>query len=211
MAGKRAQAVSGDIKKRFSKREKGVVHRCCPTPNKPKKLGPALDCETVRKLVKENNASGYPDELIICQIFKETSFIPNNYAVDDHCHEHLGFMQMGEAAIDDVNKYVKKQGLKGYPTFTVLGMNIAVTAIQAGTLYLKYLSTLKKTTSSTLNRFGTGAGYSNSILDCEKCLKAGKMKCEDCLKLTHPKLKKSKKTTKKPKPKGKSGMGSKMA
>jgi hypothetical protein len=145
-------------------------------------------------LVSENNKSDYSDELIMCQIFKETSFDPNAHIFDQYKIKHVGLMQMGQPAITDVNNYVKKQKLTGVPTFSLSDMSDPAKAIQAGTLYLKMLADqdAKRGLTGTLNRFGTGKGYADSILNCANCLKMKKLSCEDCLRLTHPPKKRKK-------------------
>lgn len=185
-----AKSRRDHIRKTFSKKKTAATAKC-PKP---------LTCAEIRKLVAENNKSGYPDELIICQIFKETSFDPKAHVVDQYGIKHLGLMQMGQPAITDVNNYQSSQETPGATKYTMGDMTDPAKAIQAGTLYLKYLdqNDPERGTSGTLNRFGTGKGYSDSILACVKCMQENKLSCEACMKLTHPprKVRKRKKATK---------------
>jgi hypothetical protein len=179
----KAQSRQAHIHKNFSKHKTSTTVKC------------PLTCDQIKKLVSENNKSGYSDNLIICQIFKETSFIPTAHVVDQYGIKHVGLMQMGQPALTDVNNHMLQ---KGQPKFTLGQMTDPAKAIQAGTLYLKYLAP-GRDLSGTLNRFGTGKGYDASILNCVKCLEEGKLSCEECMKLTHP-PKKRKKRPKRGKP-----------
>lgn len=118
--------------------------------------------EEIAKLVKENNRSKiFSDEFVICLIWKETNF---DETVRNKKSTATGLMQLTKGAVDMVNKLTP-----GGVHFEHSDMTDAAKNIQCGTYYLD----IAKTKLSGIDTaYGTGAGYSKSILSCEKCLKS---------------------------------------
>jgi RHS repeat-associated protein len=136
----------------------------------------------VMQLILNNNQSNLSAQLLLCLIYKESTLdpstknpIPGNTA--------WGLMGITQGVTDD------------------LGLNHddmldPAQNIQAGSKYLNRRVNWKKPfggagdVSIGLSKYGTGKAYADSILECEKCLKAQKP-CGDnpgtqkCLKALH--------------------------
>jgi len=126
----------------------------------------ALSYEKIKEFVKNNNLSGLSDELIICLIYKESTFDPS---VKNKKSSATGLMQVTTGAATDA-------GYKGKDMYD------PTTNIQAGSKYLKLrIKWVKGNTQTGLEGYGTGPGYAAGILDCEKCLKENPCKQDDCL------------------------------
>jgi RHS repeat-associated protein len=131
-----------------------------------------LKLEEMQKLIKENNFSGQSDELILAQIWMESSFDPQTWGAGTI----TGLMQVSEGAGIDV-KYP-------YEDFTSdpdqYDLNSNAQNIQAGTLYLENRINLRDgdvEKGLTLYR-GKNTAYAKKILEAEKALKATKDPCE---------------------------------
>ncbi|MDD4591753.1 MAG: lytic transglycosylase domain-containing protein [Parabacteroides sp.] len=126
----------------------------------------ALSYNKIKELVNNNNYSGLSNELIICLIYKESTFDPNE---KNKKSSATGLMQVTTGAASDA-------GYKGK------NMYDPITNVQAGSTYLKLrVKWAHGNVKSGLNGYGTGTGYANDILDCEKCLKENPCKADDCL------------------------------
>ena len=138
----------------------------------------ALTYNQVRALVAANNQSStFSTELLVCQIWKESSFDPG--AVNG---SHRGLMQISPGAIE----YVNDNAPRGVH-FTHDEMFDAAKNIQCGTWYLRKRQEHEHTDiKETLNRFGTGAGYADNILTCEACVQAHPATPQPCLDAIHP-------------------------
>jgi RHS repeat-associated protein len=121
----------------------------------PTGLAP-LPYDRIVELVKHHNHSGLTDELVICLIWKESTFDPSTQRKGARAR---GLMQLQPRAATDVGA--------DYSELTDPVANIA-----AGTFYLKLeIHRSGGDVTEGLNRYGTRAPYANNILDCEKCLK----------------------------------------
>ena len=117
--------------------------------------------DELKKLVKENNRSTiFSDEYVICLIWKETNFDSES---KNQKSSATGLMQMTKGAVDMVTK-LTPEGIH----FEHSEMTDAAKNIQAGTYYLDIA---KNKLGGVDTSFGTGPGYSKSIVVCEKCLK----------------------------------------
>lgn len=117
--------------------------------------------DEIKKLVKENNRSKeFSDEFVICLIWKETNFDP---LIVNSESTATGLMQMTKGAVDMVNKCTPAG-----THFEHSGMTDAAKNIQCGTMYLDIA---KNKMAGVDTSFGTGKGYSKSIVACEDCLK----------------------------------------
>jgi len=134
------------------------------------------------KLILADNLSDLSPELILCLIYKESTFDPSSKNATPGSTA-WGLMGITQAATDD------------------LGLNHddmldPAQNIQAGTKYLNRRVKWRKPfggagdVSIGLSKYGEGKAYADSILDCEKCLKQ-KGSCGDdpgtykCLKPLH--------------------------
>ena len=120
--------------------------------------------EEMTILVNENNKSTmFSNEFVVCLIWKETNFDSD---AKNNKTSATGLMQLTEGAVEMVNKITPK-GIH----FEHSEMLDAARNIQCGTYYLDIAQTKLAGIDTS---FGTGAGYSKSILVCEKCLKENK-------------------------------------
>ncbi|OYV02264.1 MAG: hypothetical protein CFE45_01120 [Burkholderiales bacterium PBB5] len=118
--------------------------------------------DEIKKLVKDNNQSkDFSDEFVICLIWKESGFDPD---VANSGSTATGLMQMTKGAVAMVN-----QCTPAGVHFEHSEMTDAVKNIQCGTLYLDIA---KNKLGGVDLSFGTGKGYSKSIVACETCLKS---------------------------------------
>lgn len=121
-----------------------------------------LTFDEVKKLVIDNNqASGIRDRLFVCLIWKESGFDP---AVKNSGSSATGLMQMTKGAVEEVNR-VRKTSYS-HDDMTDPALNI-----KAGTTYVDILMKRNgQDLAKALNKFGTGSGYSTSIIACSKCM-----------------------------------------
>ncbi len=123
-----------------------------------------LTYDEIRKLVEDNNKSTiFSNEFVICLVWKESNFDAGSI---NEKSTATGLMQMTKGAVDMVNKITPK-GIH----FEHSEMGDAAKNIQCGTYYLDIS---KNKLGGVDTSFGTGPGYSKSIVVCEKCLKDGK-------------------------------------
>jgi hypothetical protein len=149
-----------------------------PNEGHSRKSFDGLSYEAIRQKVIANNqaAPTFSHELITCQIWKESSFDPN--AVNGG---HIGLMQVSNSAVDFVNNNTPDGIHFNYPQ----DLRDPDKNIQCGTYYLKIWSNKFGTNvTDTLNAFGTGAGYADSIISCEGCIQGGK-DVQGCLNIIH--------------------------
>jgi membrane-bound lytic murein transglycosylase MltF len=117
--------------------------------------------DEIKKLVSENNMSkDFSDEFVICLIWKESGFDP---LIMNSESSATGLMQMTKGAVDMVNKCTPKGVHFEHEDMTDTAKNI-----QCGTMYLDIA---KNRMGGVDKSFGTGQGYSKSIVACEICLK----------------------------------------
>jgi len=117
--------------------------------------------DEIKKLVQENNQSTeFSDEFVICLIWKETNFDPSLVNPQSTA---TGLMQLTKGAVEMVNRCTPP-GVH----FDHADMTDATKNIRCGTLYLDIA---KNKLAGVDKSFGTGPGYSRSIVACEKCLK----------------------------------------
>jgi soluble lytic murein transglycosylase-like protein len=137
-----------------------------------------LSYSEVQKLVSANNNSSLSTELLICLVWKESGFDPDDKSKSSSAS---GLMQMTKAAVEDVNRNTPK-GVH----FKHSEMTDATKNIQCGTHYLKLrIARAGGDIKAGLNGYGTGEGYADNILQCEKCLQAGPKDVSGCLQAIH--------------------------
>ena len=120
--------------------------------------------------VKKNNKSKYlSHEFVISQIWKETNFSPRSPKGGGGAS---GLMQVQPDALTDLNA---NQGT----TYKHSQMKDPATSIQAGTQYADLRIERAGNLREGMNGYGTGTGYANDILECERCLKE-KFRKRDC-------------------------------
>lgn len=116
-------------------KEGGRSAETAPAPDKesaaPPKPGKPLTYEQVKELVRENNRSKLPDEMITAIIFKESSFIPDARNKSGAS----GLMQMQSDAWTDVHK--KVLGQQNVPEFAQHVFDPAIN-VQRGSAYLQW-------------------------------------------------------------------------
>jgi hypothetical protein len=152
------------------------------TPKRPKPKAKAkrspLTAAEVQAHIISNNKSSASTELLLCLIWKESSFDPKEKSSTSSA---TGLMQLTKPAVTQVNKSSPKG-----THFTHGEMTDPAKNIQCGTYYLKIRTDwaggdLKK----GLEGFGTGSGYADNILACEACIKATPADTDACLKSIH--------------------------
>jgi membrane-bound lytic murein transglycosylase MltF len=134
-----------------------------------------MNFEEMTKLVADNNKSTkFSDQFVICLCWKESNFDPN---LKNSKSSATGLMQITKGAVDTVNSNTPK-GVH----FKHADLTDAATNIQCGTYYLDLCVTKLSGVDSS---YGTGPGYSKSIVACEECLKGGKDHTQVCLQKIH--------------------------
>lgn len=133
--------------------------------------------EEIKKLVAANNkAEDINDRLFICLIWKESGFKTD---VKNSASTATGLMQLTKGAVVEVNR-VKKTSYD-HDDMTDPDLNIEV-----GTTYIDIL---KKRNggklAAALDKFGTGSGYSDSIISCSLCMKGDDSHPMVCLHKIH--------------------------
>lgn len=121
-----------------------------------------LTVDEIKKLVVDNNqASGIRDRLFVCLIWKESGFDPT---IKNSGSSATGLMQLTKGAVVEVNRVRKT-------SYDHDDMNDPALNIEVGTTYIEILMKRNKDSlERALNKFGTGKGYSNSIIACSKCM-----------------------------------------
>ena len=146
---------------------------------KKKAASASLSLSTIKSHIASNNNSGQSDNLLICLIWKETSFDPT---LKNASSSATGLMQVTKPAVADVNSNTPKGVHFEHSEMKDPARNIACGSYYLALRIKREGGDLKK----GLEGFGTGAGYADDILDCEKCL-AGKPTVETtCLTPIHP-------------------------
>lgn len=135
----------------------------------------ALIFDEIKKLVSDNNKSKeFSDAFVICLAWKESGFDPEAANAKSSA---TGLMQLTKAAVEMTNKNTPK-GVH----FEHSEMNDPATNIQCGTYYLD----LAKNKLAGIDKsYGTGPGYSKSIIACEKCMKEADAHNMVCLHKIH--------------------------
>lgn len=140
-----------------------------PAEAKPAPPGKPLTYDQIKELVRENNRSKLPDEMIIAVIFKESSFNPSARSNNPKSTES-GLMQIGQPAWRDVHQNVLKQ--KKTPDFQSNVFDPA-TNIQRGSAYLQArIDRVGGDISRGLNgyRGGVEPGYAADVLAATQTL-----------------------------------------
>lgn len=121
-----------------------------------------LTFDEVQKLVEDNNqASNIRDRLFVCLIWKESGFDPT---IKNSKSSATGLMQITKGAVAEVNRVRKT-------TYSHDSMTDAATNIQVGTTYVDILMSRNGgKLAKALDAFGTGTGYSTSIIACSACM-----------------------------------------
>lgn len=115
----------------------------------PTRLDDAARLNEIRQLVKANNRSTLPDNMVVCQIYKESGF-DKNAGVGKH--GALGLMQVQRNAVKQVYKYRLQKELGHMPSDSMTKTAFAdgdkmyesgqltdeATNIQLGTEYMQY-------------------------------------------------------------------------
>jgi hypothetical protein len=117
--------------------------------------------DEIKALVEKNNQSKlFSNEFVICLIWKETNFDPT---LKNAKSSATGLMQITKGAVTMVNRCTPAGVHFEHSEMTESDKNI-----QCGTLYLD----IAKTKLGGVDKsFGTGKGYSKSIVACETGLK----------------------------------------
>jgi RHS repeat-associated protein len=143
----------------------------------------SLSYDKIAALAAANNRSGQSNELIICLVYKESSFNP--YAIQKLPNTARGLMGVTTGAAQDMGA--------DYSKLADPALNISV-----GSGYLRRRINSKEPFGAAgdveegLGKYGEGTPYADSILDCEKCLlqesqKSSACKTKDCLVPLHGK------------------------
>jgi soluble lytic murein transglycosylase-like protein len=132
----------------------------------------------VRAHIASNNKSTVSTDLLTCLIWKESGFDPKD---KNSSSSATGLMQMTKGAVTQVNKSSPK-GVH----FTHAQMTDPAKNIDCGSRYLQIRIDWAGSTKAGLNGFGTGSGYADNILDCEKCFTGKPANPTSCLTAIHP-------------------------
>lgn len=114
----------------------GAVNEQAPPADKPAPPTKPLTYEQIKELVRENNRSRLPDELIIALIYKESSFNPQA-RTQEPGSTASGLMQVTERAWKVVHEERLNYGKGNSPNFGEHVFDPA-TNIQRGTAYLQH-------------------------------------------------------------------------
>ena len=119
-----------------------------------------LTYQEMKKLVHDNNKSKQSDYLIIAQAYKESRFFPGR-KTNSKYSSAAGLLQMTKTAVSEVNRVDKT-------SYKHSDMTNATKNIAAGTAYLQIrIDRAGGNVAKGLDGYGTGAGYSKSILQAE--------------------------------------------
>jgi hypothetical protein len=139
---------------------------------------PKLTAAQVKALITSNNKSSLSAELLLCLIWKESGFDPDE---KNSKSSATGLMQMTRGAVEQVNKSTPKGTHFKHSEMTDSAKNI-----QCGTYYLKIrIDWAGGDTKKGMEGYGTGPGYADNILVCEDCVKKTPNTTDDCLKAIH--------------------------
>lgn len=131
--------------------------------------------DEIQELVAAHNHSkDFSDEFVICLIWKESGFDPD---IRNSKSSATGLMQMTKGAVTMVNKNTPK-GVH----FEHADMTDPEKNVECGTYYLDIA---KNKLAGVDKSYGTGPGYSKSIVACEKCLKKEEEHSMVCLHKIH--------------------------
>ncbi|WKJ91936.1 transglycosylase SLT domain-containing protein [Methylomonas montana] len=120
--------------------------------------------EQMATLVRDNNKSlCFSDEFIICLIWKESGFDSD---ATNSMSTATGLMQITKSAVEMVNSNTPNG-----THYKHSDMTDAVKNIQCGSYYLDIA---KNKLNGIDTGYGTGEGYSKSIMACEISLKSDK-------------------------------------
>lgn len=123
-----------------------------------------LTYDEVTKLVAVNNQSGQDDTAVIAVIYKESRFDP---AVAAATSSATGLMQMTKGAVTEVDRVRKT-------TYLHSAMTLPTTNIMVRSICLSIrIGRAGGDLANGLDGFGTGPGYSASILRAAGRLKKG--------------------------------------
>lgn len=177
--------VSGGVGHDFSRilvQRQPKGKQTTPAKKKPKKPKPKTLTEAqVRSHISGNNKSTVSEDLLVCLIWKESGFDPNDKSTAKNSSA-TGLMQMTKTAVGQVNKSSPK-GVH----FTHAQMTDPAKNIDCGTRYLQIrIDWANGSTKDGLNGFGTGTGYADNILDCETCFAGKPANPTSCLTAIHP-------------------------
>lgn len=137
-----------------------------------------LSYDKVFNLIAANNKSSLSTELVLCIVYKESSFDPAAMRPDYPKNTARGLMGV-------------TQGTAGWVGYSWQDLGDPASNIQAGTKALNRFVTWKRLGDGDvawgLSHYGEGDSYANAILNCEKCIqKEEKCKVGDplgkCLK-----------------------------
>jgi hypothetical protein len=149
-----------------------------PAPQDTSQKKAGLTFDEVKQLITGNNKSTVSTELLLCLIWKESGFDPNAKSKSSSA---TGLMQMTKGAVEQVNKSTPK-GIH----FEHSEMTDSAKNIDCGSRYLQIrIDWAKGDVTAGLNGYGTGAGYSDSILTCETCLTKAPADPTPCLTAIH--------------------------
>lgn len=139
----------------------------------------ALTYDEIKTLVVANNqapANYISDRLFVCLIWKESTFDPD---LKNPRSTATGLMQLTKGAVAEVNRVNKT-------SFDHNQMTDSALNIQCGTAYLAILKKRKNDNlTNALDAFGTGSGYSKSIIACSLCMKQDDTHPMVCLHKIH--------------------------
>ena len=131
--------------------------------------------DEIEELVKaNNNSTEFSNDFVICLIWKESTFDPNQKSSTTTA---TGLMQVTKPAVKTVNQNTPK-GIH----FEHSEMTDPARNVQCGTFYLDIA---KNKLAGIDKSYGTGPGYSRSIVACEKCLRKGEEHSMACLHKIH--------------------------
>lgn len=134
-----------------------------PAKKKQEKVASSrLTRDQVETYIKANNNASVSTELLLCLIWKESSFDPKTKSRSSSA---TGLMQVTKPAVQDVNRNTPKGVHFEHSEMTDPAKNIP-----CGTHYLKQRIKRAGDVKKGLEGYGTGLGYADNILACEKCL-----------------------------------------
>jgi hypothetical protein len=139
-----------------------------------------LTADEVISLLTANNHSSCSTELLVCLIWKESSFNPE---AKNSGSTATGLMAITKAAVRDVNSHNSPDIVFEHSDMTDAAKNI-----DCGTRYLSILiDRWGGDLVTALEHFGTGAGYATALMKCEHCIQnTPSNNREKCLKIIHP-------------------------
>ena len=129
----------------------------------------ALELQWMEQLVHDNNSSGLPDSTAVCTAWKESGFNVLAHNTAGGGFGAIGLFQVRSIGLTDFNQTWLGKGNSPYTQRDLWDPTLN-TYIGTAEIYNQVFRYNGGNIANGLNNYGTGSGYSNSILACSQNL-----------------------------------------